>query len=113
MPSPNPNSEHTSNTTSTRQVDTAVKLIRDSDSIYSHTGHFTVLNLDEVGLKRKVTASLSLDGATKDELYLYERSRRRKQMWKRKNEVWRTQLQGQGATRFVYDHLESGTSYHR
>jgi len=97
-------------------VDTRVKLIRDEESIHSHTGHFTILNLDEVGLKRTVTSCLSLEGATKEELFLYERSRRRHEMWKRKDALWRSGekgLSGSGAEPGRFAARGDGASFHR
>ena len=93
-------------------VDIFVKLIRDQESIFSHTGHFTVLNLDEVGLKSKLTSSLSLEGATKEELFLYERSMRRHAMWKRKDALWRAGESPTPRPRFATTQSD-GASYHR
>ena len=43
----------------------------------SHRGHFTVLNLDEVGRKRPVTMGFDLENASMEELIMFEQAKER------------------------------------
>jgi acyl-CoA hydrolase len=47
----------------------------------SHRGHFTVLNLDELGRKRPVTTGFDLENASAEELSMFEQGKQRHQFF--------------------------------
>lgn len=77
------------------QVEVTVEIIRPTgpnkfheDRIFSHTGSFRVVNLDQLGLQRRVLTGIDLESANQEELAIFETGKRRHHFWKNTYLPW-------------------------
>jgi len=79
------------------QVEVSVEIIRpivkgptlcEENRIYSHTGSFRVVNLNQLGLQRRVLTGIDLENASQEELATFEIGKRRHHFWKNTYLPW-------------------------
>ena len=79
------------------QVEVSVEIIRpivkgptlcEENRIYSHTGSFRVVNLNQLGLQRRVLTGIDLENASQEELAIFEIGKRRHHFWKNTYLPW-------------------------
>lgn len=66
----------------TLEVEVEVSLLRDGETLSSHSGHFTVLNYDESGFKRPIITGLRLSEDDPESLLRYRLARERYHFWR-------------------------------